>query len=233
MDSIISDLRISRGMVTQLKIRATRLETGDTPLGWKVGFGAPAAMEKLAIQTPLLGFLTESARITSSATVAIADFQQAVVEPEIAVYMGADLPAGADEKTVRTAIAGLGPALELADVTFAPDDVERILAGNIYQRGVILGDKDTERAGANLDGLSVHLSKNGTEIAQTDDIQANTGNITDIIRLVADYLTGFNLSLGAGDVVIAGSIVPPVFVSGPCRVDFTLSPFDSISVCFA
>jgi len=223
---------ISRGMAAQLELRTRLLQEGDAALGWKVGFGAPAAMEKLGIKAPLVGFLTENARIASGSILSIAEYQQAVVEPEIAVHMGADLPAGADENTVRAAIAGLGPALELADVTFAPDDVERILSGNIYQRGVILGPMDSGRAGVNLNGLSAHLVQNDIEIASTADMEANTGTITDIIRQVANFLAEFGMCLAAGEVVIAGSIVPPVFVNNPCGIDYTLAPFDTIGVRF-
>src|SRR6266508_4470699 len=47
-----------------------------------------------------------------------------------------------DNETTPPAIASIGPAIELADVDFPPDDVEMILAGNIYNRYVILGSMD-------------------------------------------------------------------------------------------
>ena len=59
MKSTVDDQRILRGMAVQLGRRRERLDAGEQPLGWKVGFGAPAAMQKLAIQTPLIGFLTD------------------------------------------------------------------------------------------------------------------------------------------------------------------------------
>jgi len=42
-------------MARQLAARKRRLLSGDSPLGWKVGFGAPAAMSKLGISEPLVG----------------------------------------------------------------------------------------------------------------------------------------------------------------------------------
>ena len=41
------DPRIVRGMRSQLVLRRVRLDAGDAPLGWKVGFGAPAMLERL------------------------------------------------------------------------------------------------------------------------------------------------------------------------------------------
>ncbi len=227
-----NDDRIMRGMVAQLKLRAIRLQADDTSLGWKIGFGAPAALEKLKIQAPLIGFLTAKILIPSNITVALNSFKKAVVEPEIAVHMGANLAAGANRETAQAAIAGLGPAIELADLDFPPEDVERILSKNIYQRNVILGPMDASRKGARLNGLSATLCKDATVIAHTTDMQANTGNIIDLVRGVADCLAGFDLTLRAGEVVIVGSVVPPVFVDEPCAINFKLKPFDDISVHF-
>lgn len=226
------DRRILRGMTTQLKLRAARLETGDSSLGWKIGFGAPAIMERLGIRAPLLGFLSKSALIPSGQTVALQDFTQAVAEPEIAVHMGTDLESDADEAAVRASIAGLSSAIELADLSFPPNDVERILAANVYQYGVILGSMDASRAGARLNGLSAHLLKDDAEIGKTTDMEANTGVLIDLVRLVANYLAEFGLTLRAGEVIITGSVLPPVMVDKPCTIVFNLAPFASIGVNF-
>ena len=228
----ISDERIRRGMAAQMTARAARLRSGDTPLGWKLGFGTPAAMKKLGLRFPMVGFLTGNARLPTEGSVALQSFTRAASEPEIAVHMGADLGADADESTVRSAIAALGPAIEVADLNFPADDVERILAGNIYQRNVILGPADYSRAGARLDGLSARLFQDGDLRAETNDMEANPGNIISLVRGLADHLAELGLKLGAGDVVITGSIVPPLIVERPCDVSFRLHPFDPIAVQF-
>src|SRR5438067_3521539 len=46
---------------------------------------------------------------------------------------------GAGRAATVAAIAALGPAIELADLNPPPDDVEVVLAGNIFHRRVILG----------------------------------------------------------------------------------------------
>ena len=228
----VIDERISRGMAAQMKLRNACLQAGDSSLGWKIGFGSPASMELLGIQSPLLGFLTGSALMPSGLSLALKSFTRAAAEPEIAIHMGADLGPDADDDTVRASIAGLGPAIEIADLVFPPKDVEQILAANIYQRGVILGPMDSGRAGARLDGLSARLFEDGIEIAQTSDLQANTGCIIDLVRGLATSLAGLGLKLSAGEVVISGSVVPPVFVEKPCAVSYSLDPFDSIAVTF-
>jgi 2-keto-4-pentenoate hydratase len=231
--STIDDPRILRGMAAQLGRRRERLGAGEQPLGWKVGFGAPAAMQKFAIKAPLIGFLTDQALVATGATVSLAGWSKPVAEPEIAVHMGRDLSAGADRDTVKAAIAGLGPAIELADVDRPPDDVEHILAGNIYQRGVIVGPCDASRAGGAVDGLHGHIARNGSAFAQTSDPQALTGDLIDIVRHVADTLAAFGQTLRAGQIIITGSIVPPLFVEAGEEIAFELDPLGSVSIRFA
>lgn len=232
MTSAIDDPRIRRGMAAQLARRSERLDAGELPLGWKVGFGSPAAMQKLAIGAPLVGFLTDQSLVATGATVSLAGWSKPAAEPEIAVHMGSDLPAGADRETVRAAIAGLGPAIELADVDRPPDDVERILAGNIYQRGVIVGPCDASRAGGVVEGLHGQIARNGTTFAYTSDPQALTGELIDIVRHVADTLASFGETLLAGQIIITGSIVPPLWVESGEEIVFELAPVGSVSIRF-
>jgi 2-keto-4-pentenoate hydratase len=229
----IDDPRILRGMAVQLGRWRERLDAGEQPLGWKVGFGAPAAMQKFAIKAPLIGFLTDQALVATGATVSLAGWSKPVAEPEIAVHMSRDLPAGADRDTVKAAIAGLGPAIELADVDRPPDDVERILAGNIYQRCIIVGPCDSSRAGGVVDGLHGHIARNGSAFAQTSDPQALTGELIGIVRHVAETLAAFGQTLRAGQIVITGSIVPPLWVEAGEEIVFELDPVGSVSIRFA
>jgi len=227
------DLRIARGMAAQLRHWHKRLKAGEKPLGWKVGFGTPAAMETLRISAPLIGHLTDRARLEPASRVSLAGWKKPAAEAEIAVYMGKDLPGGASRDAAKHAIAGIGPAIELADVDFPPDDVEAILKGNIYQRHVLLGACDRTRAGCALDGLTATVIRNGNEIASTTDTQAATGDLVDIVRQVADMLGAFGERLRAGQVIITGSITPPLFVEPGEDIRFNLDPVGSISIRFA
>src|ERR1700760_1730463 len=128
-------------MRAQLEERRARLAGGDAPLGWKVGFGAPAALERYALSGPLVGFLLRSALVQSGDTVSLRGWAKPVAEPEIAVYLGADIPAGASATDAAAAVAALGPAIELADVDAPPNEVDSILMRNIYQRRVVLGPR--------------------------------------------------------------------------------------------
>jgi 2-keto-4-pentenoate hydratase len=226
------DPRIASGMQSQLATLRARREAGAKSLGWKVGFGAPAAMERLGISAPLIGFLTDAALVSPGARVSLAGWTKPVAEPEIAVVMGRDLNGGASREEASAAVSALAPSIELADLDRAPDDVTAILAGNIYQRHVILGPADHTRAGGRLDNVRATVRRSGKEIASTTDPQALTGDHIEIVRHVARTLEAFGERLSAGHIIITGSITPPLFVEPGEDLVFDLSPIGTLAVSF-
>jgi 2-keto-4-pentenoate hydratase len=231
MTNAWDDPRIQRGMTEQLAGRRARIAAGERPLGWKVGFGAPAMMEKFRITAPLVGFLMQRALIPSGGTASLKGWVKPVAEPEIAVRMRSDLPGGGDRAAAAAAIAALGPAIELADADLPFEDPEAILKGNIFQRHVILGE--ASRASGGTAGLTARVFRRDTQVAQTSDPEAATGRIVDIVRHVADLLAAFGERLSAGDIIICGSVVPPLLIEADeVALSYTLEPIGSVSIAF-
>src|SRR3954454_3010516 len=227
------DPRIARGMQKQLGQRRARIAAGEKPIGWKVGLGAPPAMERLKIKGPLVGFMMEKSIVANAAMVSLAGWTKPVAEPEIAVHMGSDLPGDADSAATVAAIAALGPAIELADLNPPPDDVEVTLAGNIFHRHVILGPPDPTRAGAKLDGLAGHVFRRGALVAKQDNVEALIGEMIGVVQHVAGTLVAYGERLRAGDVIITGSIVPPPFIEpDETELAYALEPVGGLSVHF-
>ncbi|MCC6778674.1 MAG: hypothetical protein IT537_18940 [Hyphomicrobiales bacterium] len=227
------DPRIQRGLRTQLELRRGRLTSGDAPLGWKVGFGAAAIQKQLQIHGALTGFLTQQARVQSGSVVSLRGWVKPVAEPEIAVHMGADVPADADEATARAAITGISPVIELVDLTTPPTDPEKILAGNIYQRHIVMGTQGATRPGASAEGLDCCIIRRGAESARTIDPQANTGQWVSIVQHVAAVLAAFGERLKAGEIIITGSIVTPIPIDPDEQsIVFEAAPIGSVSVRF-
>jgi len=224
------DPRIERGMLAQLTDRAQRLEGGESSLGWKLGMGVPAAMAKLGTDAPLVGFLLASGRVEDGGTVSLDGWSNPKLEPEVAVHLGADLPAGASRADAEAAIAGLGAAIELVDLDPDAGDPEAILAADIFQRRVLLGPV-TE--GATAAGTSARALKNGDEAAATADATEATGDPVDLVLHVANVVGAAGEGLRAGEVVICGSVVPALDVAPGDTVEVQLDPLGSLTVSFA
>jgi 2-keto-4-pentenoate hydratase len=224
------DERIERGMATQLAERRRRIDAGEAPLGWKLGMGVPAAMEKLGTDAPLVGYLLEPARVESGATVEIGDWGTAKLEPEIAVHMGAELAGDASRSDAEAAIAGFGVAIELVDLDADESDPERILAADIYQRHVLLGPVVPDASPADV---TAAILRGGAEEASADDATKATGDPVDLVLHVARTLADAGEALRAGEVVICGSVVPALSVEPGDTVEVTLDPLGTLTVSFA
>jgi 2-keto-4-pentenoate hydratase len=227
-----ADQRVTNGMAAQMSMRHERLSSGARHLGWKVGFSTQAAMARMSISAPLFGFMTDQSLLTSGSALSIAGWTRAVLEPEVAVHLGSDVPAGAYEARVRAAISGLSPAVEIAD--FDPDiqDVEGILACNIFHRHVLLGPVDRTRAGASIAALLAVVFRDGEKVAGASGPADFTGETVVILQALAETLEASGEALRAGDVVITGSLVPPVKVGTGQVMRAEISPLGEIEVRF-
>jgi len=222
---------ITKGMTAQLASRRARIAAGEKPLGWKVGMGAPASMKMLSLQAPLVGFLMQSALLSSGSTASLKGYVKPVAEPEICVRMARDLGGGASSEAVMAAIKEISPAIELADLDVppSPDNLDAVLARDIYQRHVVLGE--ATRAGGSVAGLTSRVIRRGAEVARTGEPETLTGKLVDIVAHVASTLAAFGEKLSAGDIVITGSITPPLMIEpDETALTHALDPIGEVSV---
>jgi 2-oxo-3-hexenedioate decarboxylase len=212
------DERITRGMRSQVGDLRRALAGDDRALGWKLGFGTGAAMKKLGIEGPLVGYLLESARLESGAVVDISTWGNPRLEPEIVARVGE-----------KGEIAAIGAAIELIDLDPSVGDPEEILGRNIFQRHVLLGPV-TE--GASTDDVSLHVLVGGEEVAATDAVTEATGELDGLVEHVAKTLKAAGTSLERGDMVICGSIVPALEIAPGEAVEVSLAPLGTLAVSF-
>src|SRR3569832_612543 len=141
-------------MTAQLAARRARIAAGEKPLGWKVGLGAPASLEK----------------------------------PKNTKHKTHNQPENTTAASALAAIADIRPAIELADLdpVPAPDNLDVVVAGDIYQRHVILCEQ--RRAGASLDGIVSRTSRRNAENNRPAEPEALTGKMGGIVAHVAFLL---------------------------------------------
>ena len=198
-----------------LELRREQLAAGARPIGWKAGFGAPGGLALLGTTAPLVGFLTDRTVLESGVVVSLEGWANPMLEPEIALYLDG-----------HGGITEIGPAIEIADLDPPPDDAESILGRNIYHRGVVLG---SERA-ATAAGTAMRLLRNGEEVGATAEVEELTGPHAMLARLVSETVGEL---VQPGDVLIAGSITPPLPVRPGDRVRYELEPLGSLELTFA
>lgn len=186
-------MSVERGTSALLTRRRLMLEQGAEPVGWKIGFNLREFQEKLGIDAPLAGFLTTNSLLDDGAEWSLGDQGDVVVESEVAVEMGED----------GRSVAALLPALELADPPDLEQDVETILAGNIFHRGVAFGPRGETGAPG-----PARILVNG-DVQHEIDGERAARDLEQMVEAVAARLEAADERLRPGDRIITGVLAPP------------------------
>jgi 2-keto-4-pentenoate hydratase len=141
----------------------------------------------------------------------VAGWTAPMLEPEVAIRVG---EAGD--------VTALAPAIELVDIDLPFDDIEAILAGNIFHRAVVLGDERSGGAAAGRCRVLVDGEEAATAPVDCD--------VEGTIAHVAVYLAEHGARLSPGDVIIAGSLTTPLPAAAGTRIEVEVGELGSVSV---
>jgi 2-keto-4-pentenoate hydratase len=208
------DTPLAAGMRLQLGRRDAELVAGAAPLGWKLGLTVPAVQQRLGLDGPVVGYLTTATELAPGTPHSLSGTTRPALEPEVAIHVGEDGSVGA-----------LGPAVEVIDVDLPFDDLQAILAGNVFHRAVLLGPPRAP------DVMQVHarVTRKGQEAAAADaavDPRA-------VLRHVSEFLADHGAEVGPGQRIIAGSLTDPIPVRPGDEVEVEVSPLGSLRLSFA
>jgi 2-keto-4-pentenoate hydratase len=208
------DPKVMAPMQVQLDLWRSALAAGAQRVGWKIGFNTPAAQQEAGIESPAIGFITSATTVRYGAHVSLGGFTRALVEPEVAIEVG----------ELGDAVA-LAAAVEVVDVDAPFSDVERVVAGNIFHRAVLLGDfrpgyPPPRRTAVLVDGHE-------RERADVDDFDPD-----EVIQFVSRELAEVGETVKPGDKIIAGSLTPPVEVSPGDRLGVQMDNLGMIQLFF-
>jgi 2-keto-4-pentenoate hydratase len=227
--AVWEDERVVRGMGVHLQAQRDK---GGTRIGWKMGLGLPAVMERLGTTGPLVAELRDGTLVESGGSLSVDGWARPVFEPEVAVFFGTDVEPGGDREAAAAAISAMSAAIEMVDLPSPPTDPGAVLEGGFAHRAVILGARDETRAGGDFSGLSSAVTSNGEPLASEDDPQrAVGGDLLGLVRHAADYLGAFGERLAAGQFLITGStIAPPPQVGAGQHLVFELGGVGTVEV---
>jgi 2-keto-4-pentenoate hydratase len=207
---------VERGTTAMLVRRREILAQGAEPIGWKVGFNISAAQEKLGIDAPLAGFLSTDGVLEDGAEVSLDD-GPVVIESEVAVELGSD----------ARSIVALLPALEVADPPDLDQDVETILAGNIFHRAVVFGPRvETNEPGGGrvlVNGEVEHVMAPGETGAHLEEM----------VEAVRKRLAAVDEDMLPGQRIITGVLAPPHAAHPGDRVRLELDALGGVELVFA
>jgi 2-keto-4-pentenoate hydratase len=166
----------------------------------------------------------------SPAQVRAADFVNLRIESEIALKLGADLPASAapwTRESVAPAISGAMPAFELIEdrnADYTKTAATSLIVENCWNGGVVVGaPKSVAMTG--LIGIRGRLSLDGKTIGEgaAEDPAAT-------LAWLANLLAERQRDLKAGMVVITGSLIATVSIARGQRAVFTVDGLGEVAM---
>jgi 2-oxo-3-hexenedioate decarboxylase/2-keto-4-pentenoate hydratase len=178
--------------------------------GYKIGLTTPVMQKLCGVDEPCYGAIFAREVHHRRAELAAADYCRLGVETEIAFRLGADLRKGGDLSEVAAAVEGCMAAIELIEdlgYDYKRLDAAAMVAGNVWNAGVVLGTPVTSWRNQDLARATARLSINGQEIGSGHggDVM---GHPLNALAWLADKLAAAGNPLRRGMIVMTGSMVP-------------------------
>ena len=199
--------------------------------GLKIATTTKVMQALMGIDHPCGGMIYARRIHASPATIRLDGFKHMVVECELAVRLGTDLPGvagGYTRESVRPAIRAVMPAFELIEDRNAVYKATRalsLIADNAWNGGIVLGAETALAKSLELDGIAGTLSAGGTTrgAGKTDDPLG-------ALAWVANLAIERGRPMTAGMVVITGSVIPTLAIAPGERFEFTLAGLGTVAM---
>jgi 2-keto-4-pentenoate hydratase len=196
--------------------------------GLKIAVATKVMQELMGIGEPCGGIIFANRVHASPAKVRLADHMNLVVECELAVRLGRDLPKSSQAWTgesVKAAVESVMPAFELIEdrnAVYKGTNALSIIADNCWNAGIVPGAPVPFTPARPLAGIEGILEINGCEAhrGKTDDPLAT-------LAWVANLAAGRGRPLEAGMVVITGSVIPTLPIAAGDRFVFRIEGLGS------
>jgi 2-keto-4-pentenoate hydratase len=182
-------------------------------VGYKIGLTTPIMQKLCGVDEPCYGAIFSSEVHHGRATLATSGYCRLGIETEIAVRLGEDLPQGGNRERVGAAVESCMAAIELLEDLW--HDYKRLtavamVAGNVWNAGVVLGAPVADWRRLDLAAATARLSINGREIGHGKGADV-MGNPLNALAWLADKLAAAGTPLRRGMIVMTGSMVPIQF----------------------
>jgi 2-keto-4-pentenoate hydratase len=197
------------------------------PAGWKIGATSARMQEYLGLTGPGSGFIAPDDLHDSGAEIAFAELFRPGVECELAVRLGADLPPGpCDAARAGAAVAECFAAIELVENRYGELKelgTPALMADQLFHRAAVIGAPLAEWTTLDLAGLRGRISVNDETRGEGLGEELMGNPLRGLAWLAASDLAAAFGGLREGQVVLLGSVTPPVWLDGPGTVTVEFS----------
>ncbi len=228
----IAPRRLADGIAAQIAV--ARLSGAHPPAGFKIGATARRMQEYLGLPGPLAGFMAETGLHGSGSTLSFQSFLHPGVECELAVILAQDLPPGPCSNAQAAAAVGeVMAGIEVVENRYGPLDVlgsSTLVADQVYHAGAVLGAPDPDWRGLDLQGLAGSVSVNGQERGAGTGADLLGDPMAALAWLAASEEAKAFGGLRAGQVIMLGSVCPPIWLDGPAEITVQFASLPAVTL---
>lgn len=203
------------------------------PAGFKIGATGSRMQAYLQVRSPIAGFMRAGDIYENHAELRFADYVKPGVECEVAVRLAHDLaPGPCTLDQARAAVAEFFAGIEIVDNRY--DDLKALgtpalVADQMYHCAAVIG------AVGNWHSVDIGTLRGQIKV---DNGFSDEGVTSDLLGHPLNglaWLAGSEEAaafggLKAGQVVMLGSVTPPVWLTGPATVTVSFPPLPAVSV---
>jgi 2-keto-4-pentenoate hydratase len=226
---------LEQGVAAQLAL--AEMQGGAHPAGFKIGATSPRMQEYLGLPGPAAGFMPEVGLHGSGSTLAIDGFLRPGVECELAVHLARDLPPGpCTPDEAREAVDELMAAVEIVEnryVDLAAFGAPAMIADQVFHAGAVIAEPYAGWRDLDLQGLAGRIIVNGVE----RDSGFGRDLLGDPMRALAWLAGSAEVAafggLKRGQIVMLGSVCPPIWLDGPASIEVRFPPLAPATLILA
>jgi 2-keto-4-pentenoate hydratase len=202
------------------------------PVGWKIALSNPAMQAMVGLPAPIAGRLMRRQVVGGPARTRVSAYTRLAIEFEIAVELGADLPAPdgrCSREQAAAAVAAIRPAFELVDdqqAVYAAlgSYALQMVADNAWNQGAVLGQRRADWRALELGALHGRVFCDDVAVGEGHGRDL-MGHPLDALAWLAGYAGARGHTMRRGEVAILGSMVTSRFPKPGERWRFELEGF--------
>jgi 2-oxo-3-hexenedioate decarboxylase len=180
--------------------------------GFKVGTTSAAAMARVGVEEPMLGFIEHADAVPNGGLVDLRELIAPRIEMELALVTRVELSSpDCDAEAALAATDYAVPAFEIIDSRYvlAAFDVIAAVADNMSTARHVLGGERLDPRAVDLAAVTAVLEKNGVEIARGSGA-AVLGHPARSLAWLVRTLARYGITVPAGSVVLTGGFADAV-----------------------
>jgi 2-keto-4-pentenoate hydratase len=213
ISSVIPDLSVADGYAIRREVDLLRMIDGAVPVGRKVGMATRQLMLRKGLDEPFWSYVFSTGEVPDHSTIDLRNYIQPKIEAEIALVLGEDMDdPNLTPETAMAAISAFRPAIEVVDVRSGGWDhmASEAIADSGLNAGFVLGPAAPNDGSINPDAITVRMRSTNVGPSPLGRSSELAGGPLGILVWLAKKLLESGEPLRAGEVVLTGTLTPPV-----------------------